>query len=232
MVCWNQGLLLRDQCLLPWWSKCQSPVSPRGRNPSWRVSDGMRHAGIVQGIQKRRSSDLVLRYLGAVVVSAFSSAFCLCSKPFLPHFTLASSWHFWAQLLSLWVIVPASFQSLLSVTFCAKKRIPDPLSLPYPGFFTPVRWNWETPLLSPVCSQRWMEAGECLSPIPGWEAHQGSWARDEGNIYSPSSCPGETSGTILWVLGAHNYPCSLRDHKNLIVHPGIPNFCSIYCTSH
>lgn len=55
-----------------------------------------------------------------------------------------------------------------------------------------------------MCSWRSMKAGKSLPLYPDWEAHQCSWARDEGNIWSSSPCPGETSGTSLWVLGSHS----------------------------
>lgn len=143
---------------------------------------------------------------------------------------LEQNWHsgWWCQLL----LGPAQSHLLHQAR---DHRCICLLSLLHPGFSSTVGSSHrEIPFLSP--SQGWMKAGKSfvsnLSPIPDWEAHQCSWAGDEGNICSSFPCLGETSDTKLWILGSHNNPCSLRAYKGPTAHLGIPNFCSNYCTSH
>lgn len=213
-MCWKQEWLLRDQCLLPWWGKCQSTVSPRGRNPAWRGFgwDGMcRSRGQSKSLEKEMHSPCTQVLVAQIfwlflLCSAFHPVLSFCVSPSLyPRI----SWAMPAELLSLWVIMPASFQGLLRVTFCTKQGITEPFvsTQVYQHCGKQSLGNsFDFSLVNPELNEGW----EILVSNSRLRSHQCSWARGEGNICSSSPCPGEILGTSLWVLGSHNHPCSLR----------------------
>lgn len=173
-TCWKQEWLLRDQCLLLWWAKCQSPVSPRGRNPAWRgTDDGM--GWHVQAAEdrarawKRRPTILVgsdILVVSALPLPSILSFPSMFHPHFIPGFPGPGQQNYchsgWScQLLSR----PAESHLLYQA------RHHRPICL----FSTQVLsalWGAVTGKLLwfLLCVQSWMKAGKSLSPIPDWEA--------------------------------------------------------------
>lgn len=191
-----------------------------------------RQQGTVQWFWKRRSIDLKLRYLVAAL-SAFGSAFCPCSCPFLPCFTLTSSQDFLGLTSRIVTLGDHArfFPGPVESHLLDQAKDHRPICLFSTQVFSPL---WEAATGKLLCFLlRVARAGWRLGNL---------WFQPEKSISSAEQGMNVTSAPLLlvqerpwtpaWVLGSHNSPCLLRGYKGLTAHPGTPNSCCTFYTCH